>query len=341
MKIRSIEINGLWNRYDINWKLNSKVNILTGSNGSGKSTIMDAVRMLISEDTLLENKTNGVEINFDDNSVYGAIHFNDNLKELERRKSSNTYYKLMWTKAQKDLEKKKTNRNLEDINLEASLRIAIQKGRPISPQKLLKQIKVDFIRTFDIPLPSTIVSSKLDSFRADGVQTELDLQLHELQTKYAFYLANLADIVEKMLKKDPSAITVAYVTELYHYKNLFTRIINSAFEETGKEMILHEGRLGFVIKGTDTILSLYQLSAGEKQLLHIFMTVLMELGQDYILIMDEPEISLHIDWQEKLIKNIRKLNPNCQIIIATHAPSLLLDGWQGHVTQIEAIKKLQ
>ena len=54
--------------------------------------------------------------------------------------------------------------------------------------------------------------------------------------------------------------------------------------------------------------------------------------------LDEPEISLHVDWQELLIEKIRLLNPNCQVLIATHAPSVLLDGWQPFVTNIDDIK---
>ena len=46
----------------------------------------------------------------------------------------------------------------------------------------------------------------------------------------------------------------------------------------------------------------------------------------------------YADWQELLIEKIRLLNPNCQVLIATHAPSVLLDGWQPFVTNIDDIK---
>jgi predicted ATP-dependent endonuclease of OLD family len=49
--------------------------------------------------------------------------------------------------------------------------------------------------------------------------------------------------------------------------------------------------------------------------------------EQYILLMDEPEISLHIGWQQRLIDIIRELNPNCQLIIATHSPSIFGEGW--------------
>ena len=64
----------------------------------------------------------------------------------------------------------------------------------------------------------------------------------------------------------------------------------------------------------------------------------MQDQEPYILFMDEPEISLHIAWQESLVEKIRSLNPNCQILLATHAPSVLLDGWQTYVTNLDDIK---
>ena len=46
-----------------------------------------------------------------------------------------------------------------------------------------------------------------------------------------------------------------------------------------------------------------------------------------IILMDEPEISLHLDWQEHFIKRITILNPNAQLIIVTHSPALIMNGW--------------
>ena len=44
-----------------------------------------------------------------------------------------------------------------------------------------------------------------------------------------------------------------------------------------------------------------------------------------VFIVDEPELSLHIDWQEKFVDAIQKANPNVQLILATHSPAIILD----------------
>lgn len=81
----------------------------------------------------------------------------------------------------------------------------------------------------------------------------------------------------------------------------------------------------------------YQLSSGEKQMLVILLTVLIEDGQNYVLFMDEPEVSLHVEWQKRLIDLILELNSNVQIILATHSPAVIMNGWLDNVTEVSEI----
>lgn len=69
-------------------------------------------------------------------------------------------------------------------------------------------------------------------------------------------------------------------------------------------------------------------------MLVILLTVLVQDNKPAILFMDEPEISLHFDWQKKLIQYIRELNPNVQIILATHSPALVMEGWHDKVFEV-------
>lgn len=53
--------------------------------------------------------------------------------------------------------------------------------------------------------------------------------------------------------------------------------------------------------------------------------------------MDEPEVSLHVEWQQQLIDLILSLNPNVQIILTTHSPAVVMNGWMDHVTEVSDI----
>ena len=90
---------------------------------------------------------------------------------------------------------------------------------------------------------------------------------------------------------------------------------------------------------TEDKIQLEQLSSGEKQVLLILTTVFLQEEKPNILLMDEPEISLHISWQDKLIEMIRKLNPNCQLILTTHSPNIFADGWEDKIVFIEDLEE--
>jgi predicted ATPase len=85
----------------------------------------------------------------------------------------------------------------------------------------------------------------------------------------------------------------------------------------------------------ETVIRLEKLSSGEKQLLIILFTVFLMEEKPFIVLMDEPEISLHIGWQQQLIDVIRQVNPHCQLIIATHSPSIFGEGWGNKIFFVE------
>lgn len=146
--------------------------------------------------------------------------------------------------------------------------------------------------------------------------------------------------------------------------NMFFNLINSLFAETDKFIDIDKtnNKLIFKIKGTslyltdnqgnyltdndgnrftteETHVQLEQLSSGEKQMLLILTMVFLQDEKPHILLLDEPEISLHISWQSKLIEIIRALNPNCQLILTTHSPSIFAKGWMDKIVFINELTK--
>ena len=65
------------------------------------------------------------------------------------------------------------------------------------------------------------------------------------------------------------------------------------------------------------------LSSGEKQLLIILGEALLQQKEPQIYIADEPELSLHVHWQERVVDNLRVINPNAQVLVATHSPDIV------------------
>jgi predicted ATP-dependent endonuclease of OLD family len=110
--------------------------------------------------------------------------------------------------------------------------------------------------------------------------------------------------------------------------------VNDFFFTTKKTLTI-QGNNVFFKREDGEKLPLEHLSAGEKQLLVILTHALIQDKEPFILLMDEPEISLDIDWQYKLIHTIRKFNPSCQLFIATHSPGIFGDGWNDKLIFME------
>lgn len=115
----------------------------------------------------------------------------------------------------------------------------------------------------------------------------------------------------------------------------FCHVVNSLFKETGKHIEIERDK--FVIYSNGDLLSIGDLSSGEKQILILLLRVFLLDEQESIVLIDEPENSLDISWQYKLVDMLVKLNPSAQFFITTHSPSIFGDGWGDKVIYMEDI----
>ena len=269
--ISKIEIDSLWSgKKHIVWELNPRVNILSGINGVGKSTILNkVVRGLAAGGEFPSHMLKGVKLN-------------------------------------------------------------------VVPEDA-KWIRYDMIRSLDSNLQQTLsegegfIRQALSALAGVGGGSLLDIQLYNLQRKYLDYQVNIGNrIIAELQEGNAEA-----AQHLSQKKKRFQDMIDELFADTGKHIIRTENEIRFTQIGE--VLLPYQLSSGEKQLLIILLTVLVEDDQPYVLFMDEPEVSLHIEWQKRLIDLVLELNPNVQLIMTTHSPAVIMDGWTDAVTEVTDI----
>ena len=269
--IKRIEIDSLWSgKKHIVWELNRQVNILSGTNGQGKSTILNKV-------------------------VKGLIAGGEFPSHM-----------------------------LKGVHLD------------VVPEDA-KWIRYDMIRSLDTNLQQALAEGEgflrqaFSALAGVGGGSLLDIQLYNLQRKYLDYQVNIGNrIIEKLQSGDTEA-----AQQLSQKKSRFQDIVDDLFRETGKKIIRTENELRFTQIGE--VLLPYQLSSGEKQMLIILLTVLVEDNQPYVLFMDEPEVSLHLEWQKRLVDLCVELNPNVQIILTTHSPAIVMNGWVDSVTEVTDI----
>ncbi len=328
--ISKIEIESLWGRFDLTWRLNPDVNILSGINGSGKSTILDCIAGLISQGTLPSYQKNLIKkatITFNDEKfiVFQYLKIKDTIKNIEVRAKKEPMFMVALTKVKE--QEGDNYKNLRTKAVQFEMGITSFDNMQINLEELHNIIKIDIVSTFDNPI------LEAGNRPEESVKTELDRDIFRLQKSYLDYQLNIGKkAFEIVAKNDNGSNTQEEVFKIKKTQERFLEIIDNLFGETGKKINRNKNELTFTI-GKDE-LTPYQLSSGEKQILVILLTVLVQNNQPAIIFMDEPEISLHFDWQKKIIQFIRELNPNIQIILATHSPAVIMEGWSDKVSEV-------
>jgi len=130
-----------------------------------------------------------------------------------------------------------------------------------------------------------------------------------------FALRRIEEVTEKW------RLLQGQLAEIFAQRDRFVDT-NNALLQRKKMEITDSNELIFMSR-TGKALTPQMLSSGEKQLLILLSEVLLQKQTPSIFITDEPELSLHVSWQEKLVSSLRSLNSQAQIIAATHSPDIV------------------
>lgn len=115
----------------------------------------------------------------------------------------------------------------------------------------------------------------------------------------------------------------------------FQKAVNTLFSLPHRRIEI-EGSKFSVITENGT-LPVGTLSSGEMQMLLILLRVFLLNGREAVVLIDEPENSLDIDWQFELVNLLVRFKPNAQFFITTHSPALFGEGWEDKVWYMEEI----
>lgn len=110
--------------------------------------------------------------------------------------------------------------------------------------------------------------------------------------------------------------------EIFAPRDTFISVVNGLFDGRKTLAISEKNELVVTTKQGNQIL-IEDLSSGEKQLLIILGEALLQEESSVVYIADEPELSLHVSWQEQLTTAISRLNKNAQVVFATHSPDIV------------------
>lgn len=314
-KIKKIAINNLFGYQDVDWELGD-VNVLVGKNGLGKSTILRLISTTLTQEPVDKELElcDSVHVIFNNGeSVRATSKIElppEFVKEaLEKFISSEDFKKQFSTKIPNEVIIEKIE--IPDIILQGVLKDKLFNDDLISYQfkKNENIYNVEFISTINLSANS-INSIRTSDGRTNNV---LDMEIR-------FELDQLL-----MLNHESNS-----------FKEDFINSINFFFKESEKTVEIIDNNLKIHLKNGESI-EYKHLSSGERQIIYIFLKVIKASFTNAIILMDEPEISLHLSWQESLLSQIRKVNKNSQIIVVTHSPAIVMNGWMDSFIDIKDI----
>lgn len=121
--------------------------------------------------------------------------------------------------------------------------------------------------------------------------------------------------------------------DLINKLDMYTDIINSRLKFKNIKISRNEGIKIVDSENEEKTIPLNNLSSGEKQEIVLFYELIFESGNNELLLIDEPEISLHIAWQKMFMDDLLRIvkYKGINAIVATHSPQIINNHWERQI----------
>jgi len=298
MKIEKVHIKNVKGIKDLelSFKKDDKildVIVLAGVNGSGKTTILEAIK------DFFDNRYLNSNIQIVDLGIFLNVlekkfieEFKIFLNNNSKNKFSNFFHTLLVLPS--------------DIELDTNYRAQTEKYI----KELPKIIYVPAENNFEKVKTETTTLSKEYEF----INTINSNVIGDIPSYIATRRNYLATIEENLTMKEVTNKVVNEINSIFNILELDAKL--KGFSKDEKTLPIFENSAGEEFDIND-------LSSGEKQLFLRTLSIKMLEPNNSIILIDEPELSLHPKWQQRIIEVYKKIGENNQIIVATHSPHIL------------------
>ena len=309
MKIKNLHIeeyNGL-EKLDINFESEGKVLdliVLAGINGSGKTRVLESIRYWFE---MFRSKAVNVELFYEENEreVLKSLMNSEGLTEIEKE-------------MQKEIEYTDCLRNIKFYNYD--YRHNKTENRNYNSKIISKSFEKLKIFPKLIYVPTEINFEEIKK-----AQTNLKKEYNFINIVDSYEIKDIPSYIATRISKvanEEENLTMGQVR-----KKVFAEI-NGIFEILELDVKLSEiskdeNSMPIFTDSSGKKLGINELSSGEKQLFLRTLAIKMLEPENSIIMIDEPELSLHPKWQQKIVDVYRKIGRNNQIILATHSPHIL------------------
>ncbi|MBZ5688858.1 MAG: ATP-binding protein [Acidobacteriia bacterium] len=395
--LKTFTVSRLWGEKDLSLSFHADVNFLIGTNGSGKTTVINLIAAAISADFQTLDRVNFKKIEiqlsgqeraiievikkserrspflgityrfkpsreaewkeFSLDDIEGQLHFRDFTRHIRRRpdtgpiESLGIDVPLTWL----SIHRTPHIRQRDDKSFESSVdekldQLSNALTRLFSgfkskgdeeTEKFQKSLFLALLPPPEWQLVGSVKNLNLAEERT--ALLEIFEKFDVSEARYASAVQQQFDLASQALLKpgysNEELMALAAMwsihrvvqewatlrmrqAEIYKPREDFLDVINEMLRPRKKLVINERNELNAEMTAGRTV-PLRELSSGEKQLIIILGEALLQQRAPWVYIADEPELSLHVTWQEKLTANLRKINPRAQIIFATHSPDIV------------------
>ena len=290
MKIKNLHIKEFKGLRDIsiNFEKNDKpldLVVLAGSNGSGKTRILESIL------DYFQKIVNHIE-HIENENVAGVFFETDEQSCLKEGYDSNMLYLIL-------------NYYNDENNVERGRKV-VEENLKVFPKIIYVPTETNFQKV-EIASPMLVREYKFLNI----VDTEL---IKDVPSYIATKIIEMANDQEDTPMQEIRTAVFKEINEIFEILDLDIKI--SGISKNAKSIPIFTNSSGDKF-------DINELSSGEKQLFLRTLAIRMLNPENSIILIDEPELSLHPKWQQRIVDVYRKIGKNNQIIIATHSPHIL------------------
>lgn len=301
MKIKEVNIKELkgFKDFKLSFEKEDKVLdlvVLVGSNGTGKTTLLEAIK------DFFENKHINYT-NLEKSNVALKIWFNNSEKKCMTNAEKESGY---GPRTLENFFSVLINHEFYKNNVIGTYENLVAKNLENLPKIIYLPTRTNFnninTRSNTLPKRNNFINI-VDSNVFDDIPSYIATKVN--------YIANTN---ENLTMKEVKEKASNEINEIFEILDLDVKFIGLSKDETSTPIFTNSSGIEFDINA---------LSSGEKQLFLRTLSIKMLEPEDSIILIDEPEISLHPKWQQRIVEVYKKIGKNNQIIIATHSPHIL------------------
>ena len=337
--LESIAIKKLFGLFDYHIKFDTveNITILTGPNGYGKTTILNIIYHFFNRNSEYFQKLNFASITF----------YFQNQKTVELKKGEhNVFDDILQTKVYLIKEQRLIKPVLENIETDDksgknkktflnTIELYAEELKKLIEEKQLEAYQI--AQKLDSSFPKRLIEAKtvVDEpiFKkrfAELKDKQSKLQQFGIATstqEIPDYNVESAKVLSVYLNDSEEKLKI--YDDLLAKIELFVNIINQKDFAFKSIKISSDKGFSFYQNKQQQELSLTDLSSGEQQEVVLLYELLFKTTPNTLILIDEPEISLHVLWQKAFIDDLQKIAAIKKInfLVSTHSPQIINNHW--------------